>query len=117
MDTYIQGFQGVVMSLKDYNHESEQRHGTTSQECKEAIILAEEILPTIRVRVEDYKLITAENMSTRNGDYKGPQYWHLTFKLRDLIQDKPELPIGAGGEIFVEIDLNDRRASLAGYGE
>ena len=105
------------MSLKDYNHESEQRHGTTNQECKEAIILAEEFLPTIGVRVEDYKLITVENMSTRNGDYRGPQYWHLTFKLRGLVPDNPELPIGAGGEIFVEIDLTDRRALLAGYGE
>ena len=105
------------MSSKNSSYDLEPGRGITSQECEEAIALAEEFLPAAGVRAEAYKLITAENMSTRGGDYRGPQYWHLTFKLRELIPDDLEVPVGAGGEIFIEVDLTNRKTSLAGYGE
>lgn len=92
-------------------------HRSTSRECEEAIALAEAMLPTIGANPPDYKLITAQNLSTPAGVYRGPQFWHLSFKLRELIPSTPQAEVGAGGEIFVEVDLTEQRAWLAGYGE
>jgi len=89
----------------------------TSRECEEAISLAEAMLPTIDIKPEDYKLIEAKNLRDAAGVYRGPQFWHLTFKARYLIPSTPKGMLGAGGEIFVAVDLTERRAWVTGYGE
>lgn len=82
----------------------------TSRECEEAVSLAEAMLPTIDIKPEDYKLVAAENLRDAAGVYRGPQFWRLTFKARHLIPHTHEGILGAGGEIFVEADLTERRA-------
>jgi len=88
----------------------------TSRECEEAIALAEAMLPSVGKNPQDYKLIEAENLRDRAGAYRGPQFWYLTFKARELIPSTPA-EIGFGGEVFVEVDLAERRARVVGYGE
>ena len=79
--------------------------------------MAEAMLPTIDEKPEDYKLIAAGNLWDLAGVYHGPQFWHLTFKLRELIPSTPEKALGKGGEIFVEVDVAQKRAWVTGYGE
>lgn len=89
----------------------------TSWECEEAVALAEAMLPTIGKMPQDYKLVAAGNLRSHAGAYRGPHFWHLTFKLRKLIPSSSEGILGAGGEIFVEVDLAEKRAWVTGYGE
>jgi len=91
--------------------------GRTNSELNKAVALAEKLFPDIGLEVEDYKLVRAENFGIPGGDYLGPKYWYLTFKLRTHIPDTAEGPLTAGGEIFIEVDLDGGKASLSGHGE
>lgn len=89
----------------------------TIRECEEAVSLAEATLLGIGKKPQDYKLVAAGNLRDRAGAYRGPQFWHLTFKLRELLPSSTRAKLGKGGEIFVEVDLEERRAQVTGYGE
>jgi len=49
--------------------------------------------------------------------YRGPAYWRVTFKRRDLIPKDAASELGAGGEIFVDVDLATSVAKISGHGE
>jgi hypothetical protein len=87
------------------------------KECLEAIGLAKDLLATLKLKPSDYKLIVMKNLVVRGNEYKGPQYWDITFKSRSVIPDKADECVGAGGEIFIDVDLSARKATLRGYGE
>ena len=92
-------------------------HGiNTSKDCKIAISLAEGLLSTLKVP-NDYKLIRVENLYLPLRGYLGPHIWHLTFKSRGLIPKDDKEPVGLGSEIFIQVDMNTKKAKLLGYGE
>lgn len=88
----------------------------SSRECEEAIRLGIEFLAGNEIEPALYKLIAAENLIT-GGRFIGPHAWRLTFKLRRLIPDSADVEIGAGGEVFIEVDMITAHARLLGHGE
>ena len=61
---------------------------------------------------QEYTLISAQQIF-----HKGKYIWRITFKPTDLLpKDPSEQPIGLGGEIFVNVDLNTKQAEVR-YGE
>jgi len=89
---------------------------TPSEECQQAIDIANQFLPTLNLNPADYQLIKVENLVVTGDHYLAPQIWRLTYKLRDLIpEDGGE--IGAGGEVFIQVDISTGVARLQGFGE
>ncbi len=84
-----------------------------SQDCRDAIAIGTKLLMTEFADHVQYKLISAENLIGT----AEPHIWRLTFKLRRLIPKTPGSRIGAGGELFIEVDLSLDQARLCGYGE
>ena len=87
------------------------------KECRTAISLAEEFLSTLDVAPDEYKLISAENLVIVDEEFAGPHLWRLTFKLEELIPEDAIGIIGAGGEIYLEVNVNKGEVDLTGYGE
>lgn len=65
----------------------------------------------------DYKLIRVENLYLPGRGYLGPHIWHVTFKAKELIPKGDNEIVGLGGEIFIQVDMNTKKAKLLGYGE
>jgi len=62
--------------------------------------------------VDDYKLVEAANLYRND-----PRAWRVTFKPRRLIPADPsQVCVGAGGEVFVDVQQDTRRATIR-YGE
>jgi hypothetical protein len=60
----------------------------------------------------EYKLIGAQQ-----DYYNGKYLWRITFKPKKLLPEDPSSqPIGLGGEIFINIDL-DTKETFITYGE
>jgi len=87
-----------------------------ARECLEAVRLGVQFLAEQGGDVEQLKLISVSNL-IKGPDYAGPQVWMLIFKSRALIPADDQAAVGAGGEIFVNVDLSARMARLQGYGE
>lgn len=90
---------------------------TPSEECQQAIDIANQFLPTLSLNPADYKLITVENLVAKGVDYLGPQKWRLTYKLRELLPQDATAEVGAGGEVFILVDTSTGVARLQGFGE
>jgi hypothetical protein len=90
---------------------------TTARELLAAVALAEAAIRDADRDPADHTLIRAENILIGTDTCPGPRCWRLTFKRRDLIPAQMPAEIGAGGEIFVEVDLAASRARITGYGE
>ena len=61
---------------------------------------------------DEYKLVSAQQILL-----KGKYVWHVTFKLaKSLPADPATQAIGAGGEIFINVDLNTGETVVT-YGE
>jgi hypothetical protein len=88
----------------------------TAQELGRALDLAERVLIASGTVLAELKLTSAVNMMAGR-EYRGPAYWRLTFKRRDLIPKDAASELGAGGEIFVDVDLDANAARIAGRGE
>ena len=88
----------------------------TAQELGRAVELAERAMSASGAVVTELKLTNAVNMMAGR-EYRGPAYWRLTFKRRDLIPKDATSELGAGGEIFVDVDLDANVAKIAGRGE
>jgi len=91
-------------------------YSLTAKELDRAVELAERMLMTSGARGTELKLTSAINMMAGR-EYRGPAYWRLTFKRRDLIPKDATSELGAGGEIFVDVDLDANVAKIAGHGE
>ena len=88
----------------------------TAKELEQAVALAERAIVTGGTALDQLKLTSAVNMMTGR-DYRGPAYWRITFKRRDLIPKDAASELGAGGEIFVDVDLDTGVAKISGHGE
>ena len=88
----------------------------SAKELGRAVELAEGTVAAGDTSLANLKLTSAVNMMSGR-DYRGPAYWRLTFKRRDLIPRDAVSILGAGGEIFVDVDLDANVAKIAGYGE
>jgi hypothetical protein len=82
-----------------------------TKECLEAITLVAQSPGIKGVDFAKYKLISVENLMSQSS------VWQFTFKPRELLPQTPESRIGAGGEIFVRLDVRSRSITLSGYGE
>lgn len=81
------------------------------REAIKAIEIADEFIKNQNINIEEYKLVEAKNLVLSGNDYKGKRYWKITYKAKRTI-DK-----GKGGEIFIEVDFQEKKAILIGYGE
>lgn len=88
-----------------------------SQEVIKVIQIAEKCLLYNQIDLKRYKLIKAENLYINNSKYIGPNKWYVVFKAKHLIPKDEKDLLGAGGEIFVEVDLKGDQAKILGYGE
>jgi hypothetical protein len=88
----------------------------TAKELLRAVELAERTVLASGTALESLKLTRAVNMMA-GSEYRGPAYWRVTFKRRDLIPKDAVSEIGAGGEIFVDVDLDGGTAKISGLGE
>jgi hypothetical protein len=87
----------------------------TATELDGAIALAEQVIAA-KTPVAGYQLTSAISMVAGN-EYRGPAFWRLKFKRRDLIPADAESELGAGGEIIVDVDTATGVATIIGYGE
>jgi hypothetical protein len=87
----------------------------TAAELNRAVELAEKAIAA-KTPVAGYQLTSAINM-VAGREYRGPAFWRLTFKRRDLIPPDAESELGAGGEIFVDVDTKTNLATVTGFGE
>lgn len=87
----------------------------TAAEVNRAVTLAEKAI-SAKVQPADYQLTAAINM-VAGTEYRGPSFWRLKFKRRDLIPADAESILGAGGEIMVDVDTHTGVATITGYGE
>ncbi|MDD3626273.1 MAG: hypothetical protein PHV06_03025 [bacterium] len=105
----------TVVIKKDF--EFNLQEDDPSDECLLAIEIAEMILEEEDIDLEAYKLISSQNLIIKGESFEGPEFWYLIFKRRDLIPEKEGEMIGAGGEIFVKINLAEEDGEITGYGE
>lgn len=89
----------------------------TDRDCQVAVALAEDSLRATGAKLDEYVLIRAENVLTGTNRCPGPRCWTLVFKRRDLIPTEMPAELTAGGEVFVEVDLEAKKAEITGYGE
>ena len=87
----------------------------TAAEVNRAVELAEKVIAG-RTPVAAYQLTSAIHM-VAGAEYRGPSFWRLTFKRRDLIPADADSEIGAGGQIFVDVDTKTGIATITGFGE
>jgi hypothetical protein len=78
----------------------------TATALAEAISLAEGSFPA-GDPPEEFRLIRAEAQL-------GTPVWRLAFKRARLLPASLEEPIGAGGELFFTVDLDQRSATFTG---
>ena len=89
----------------------------TDRDCQEAVALAENSLRATGAKPDEYALVRAENVLAGTSRCPGPRCWALVFKRRDLIPTEMPAELTAGGEIFVEVNLEAKKAEITGYGE
>ena len=86
-----------------------------NEEYKTAVNIAEKIFPELKLTLDDYKIITIENMVVSGAEYEGPEIWRITFKSKALFGEDGMM--GKGGEVFIKVNLKTKEATLLGYGE
>lgn len=89
-------------------------HGNgMDRDCRRAVTLASRYLSRTRIDPEGYRLVKAElaiGLTDR-------PVWMLTFKPASLIPQSMEQVMGAGGELFLRVNLETEEVVLLGYGE
>jgi hypothetical protein len=83
----------------------------------QAIELSDSLLFDMDAQRSDFRLISIENMLIKGEEFIGPDIWHLTYKLKSIIPEDDKGMVGAGGEIFIEVNTKKRIAKILGYGE
>ena len=82
-----------------------------------AIEIAERNFGQVNANVSDYRLVQAQRLLAGGEHCSGTRCWRLTFKLARLIPTSLPALIGAGGELFFTVDVEQGAAKLTGYGE
>jgi hypothetical protein len=81
-------------------------------DLNEAISIAVARLADVQKSSGEYKLVSAQQVVV-----EGKYVWRITFKPVKLLPDDPSSQIiGAGGEIFMNVDLKTKEAAVT-YGE
>ena len=81
-------------------------------DLNEAVSIAVAKLADVQKSAGEYKLVSAQQVVV-----KGEYVWRITFKPVGLLPDDPSSQIiGAGGEVFVNVDLKTKEAVVT-YGE
>jgi len=99
-----------------YSNNKLEMNGIQNEEYKTAVIIAEQFLPEIKLKRDEYKIITIENMIISGHKFEGSHIWKITLKSKSLFGADGNL-IGKGGEVYLKVDLKLNKASLLGYGE
>src|SRR5262249_18731443 len=76
-----------------------------TSDCLEAIAVGVQVLAAHMPGDGPFKLIGVMNLLKGFGPPSGPSVWELTFKPARLLPQSPAAEVGAGGELFVRIDL------------
>lgn len=88
-----------------------------SVEFEAALALSNAFLPTLNRNPKNLKLVKAENLVFSGPHLLGPAIWRFTYKERSLIPKDGQSLLGLGGELFIEVDLNNKKARFLGAGE
>lgn len=88
----------------------------TYDECLQAVQIAVNYFEANSLELDKYKIIEVKNMLFNPDGKKTSQKWVLTFKKRELLENKSGI-IGKGGEVFIEADLSNSKCKLISYGE
>ena len=88
-----------------------KRDAPQTEELAVAVAVATAKLQATVTSPADYKLIGVELAWV-----KGEEVWRTTYKLSRLLPKNPEELIGAGGEVFINVDLKKAQATVR-YGE
>lgn len=99
-----------------YSNNKQEMKDVQNEEYKIAVTMAEQLLPEIKLKREDYKIITIENMIISGDKFEGSDIWKITLKSKSLFGEDGKLT-GKGGEVYIKVDLKLNKASLLGYGE
>ena len=99
-----------------YSNNKQEIKDVQNEEYKIAVIIAEQLLPEIKLKRENYKIVTIENMIISGDKFEGSDIWKITLKSKSLFGEDGELT-GKGGEVYIKVDLKLNKASLLGYGE
>ena len=86
-------------------------------ECRAAIELGLRALTAENLDGGPYKLVQVENLLKGAVPKSDPNVWRLTFKAQRLIPSTADAIIGAGGEIYFEVNLASGQAYLTGRGD
>jgi hypothetical protein len=89
----------------------------TADDLIAAVRIAEGAFGAANAAPHEYRLVGAERMLSGARHCSGARCWQLTFKPTRLIETGPAAIVGAGGELFFTVDLDQGRATLTGYGE
>ncbi len=96
----------LVISFSSFSEIS-----TYAKEINEVILVAQDIMQKNNHSLNDYKLVEAKNLVISGGDYKGKEFWKVTYLLKDIIGR------GKGGEIYIEVNYSHKTGKVLGYGE
>jgi hypothetical protein len=83
------------------------------QGCADVLALAGRLLAADGVDLAGYKLVLVENLIAD----ACVDVWRLTFKPLRLLPADAESMIGAGGELFIEVDARHGRINAMTRGE
>lgn len=87
------------------NNPSDSTPQLDAQDCLDAIAAGMRALAAQLPDDGPFKLIGVTNLLKGASQPSGPSVWELTFKPARLIPPSTAAEVGAGGELFVRIDL------------
>lgn len=87
-----------------------------SIEFEEALSLSNAFLTTLGRDPKDLKLVRAENLIFRGPPLQGPAFWRFDYQERSSLPSKDHIG-GLGGGLFIEVDLDAKKAKFLGVGE
>lgn len=94
----------------------ERQDSDINGDCCRAIALAGRFMSKSKIDPRLYRLVKAELTIGQQGP-AAQSVWMLTFKPAALIPQTSEQVMGAGGELFLQVDLATEEVVLRGYGE
>lgn|GEM_PF-952164 len=83
-----------------------------SSEMLEAIKLGDAFLPSLKRKSRDMKLIEVKNVFGGK-----PNQWRLTYKERSSLPRETGGPGALGGELLIDVNLDEKISKFAGSGE
>ncbi|CAN5332002.1 hypothetical protein BH23BAC1_BH23BAC1_17830 [soil metagenome] len=110
------GFQQILLGKKFKNPEIYALAMTMKEKflgiCEEIVNLTIELLKANQINDDLYQIVSLLHVF-----HNGTSIWNVILKNKHLIPDSPDQAIGAGGEIFIEVNLATGKAKITGYGE